>query len=184
MTSPAARPAETLESLPTGLLHRPLDYIQADHHRHRVLCRLAERLAAVREPAPELARHVAHFLLHDMALHLVDEEQDLFPLLRRRAEPADDIDEILGRLSAEHAAEELQSQGLAAALQQSAGLPDAPTAAGLVAYAQAERAHLALENAVVMPLARLRLREADLRALSLRMAARRGIALQQTVDRR
>lgn len=178
------RPLETLDPLPPGLLRQPIAYIEADHHRHRVLCRLAEQLAgALAEggpPMPDVARSIADFLAQDMALHLVDEEQDLFPLLRRRAEPGDEIEAILGRLSTEHAAEELQSRGLVEALRRLAG-DDGPAdpaiAAGLVAYARAERAHLALENAVVMPLARARLKPSDLRALALRMAARRGIDL-------
>lgn len=180
MTAERTRPAETLEPLPAILLHRPLDYIQADHHRHRVLCRLAEQLAARTEPAPELARTVARFLAQDMALHLVDEEQDLFPLLRRRAEAGDEIEAILGRLSAEHAAEELQGQDLARQLEALAAAKramDPATAKSLMAYAKAERAHLALENAVVMPLAKARLKPSDHRALALRMAARRGIEL-------
>ena len=41
------------------------------------------------------------------------------------------------------------------------------------------RHHLTLENAIVLPLARIRLTADDLRNLAQRMSARRGIKLQE-----
>ncbi|MFN3467316.1 MAG: PCRF domain-containing protein, partial [Candidatus Brocadiales bacterium] len=41
-----------------------------------------------------------------------------------------------------------------------------------------ELQHLALENAVVLPIARLRLTAKDLQAMSRRLAARRGLVLE------
>ncbi len=172
------RPRETLDALPVSLLRRPLDYLMADHHRQRVLCRLADELAAAGGPEVELALTLGNFIARDMAIHVIDEEQDLFPLLRRRAVPEDAIDAILGRLAAEHASAGVLVARLGRALGEAAlsGRPlDRSTRRDLVELARGEREHLALENAIVMPLARLRLTESDLRALSLRMAARRGL---------
>ncbi len=47
----------------------------------------------------------------------------------------------------------------------------------LLQLARQEKGHMALENAVVMPLARRRLNKDDLEALSLRLAARRGVTM-------
>ena len=54
-------------------------------------------------------------------------------------------------------------------------MPGARTS--LQAFASQELRHLALENAVVLPLARLRLTPADLKRLSRRLAERRHVAL-------
>ncbi len=177
---PEGRPRETLDPLPAALLRRPLDYLMADHHRQRVLCRLADELAAMARPDAELMETVGAFVSRDMAIHVIDEEQDLFPLLRRRAVPEDAIDAILGRLAAEHASGGILAARLGQALGEAAltgRLLDRSTRLDLKELARSEREHLALENAIVMPLARLRLTAGDLRALSLRMAARRGLLI-------
>ncbi len=174
------RRSDNLDPLPHGLLRQPLDYLTADHHRHRVLCRLADALAATPGADPDRARAVGTFIGRDMAIHVIDEEQDLFPLLRRRATPEDAIDAVLGRLAAEHRSGGVLAARLAQALDEAAltGRPiDRATRLDLAEFARSEREHLALENAVVMPLARLRLTAGDLRALSLRMAARRGLLI-------
>ncbi len=174
------RQCPSLDPLPPGLLRQPLDYLTADHHRHRVLCRLAEALAVTPGADPDLARRVGTFISRDMATHVIDEEQDLFPLLRRRATPDDAIDAVLGRLAAEHGSGSVLAARLGRALDEAAltGRPtDRATRLDLTEFARSEREHLALENAVVMPLARLRLTTGDLRALSLRMAARRGLLI-------
>jgi hemerythrin-like domain-containing protein len=177
---PVDRPRESLDPLPAGLLRQPLDYLMADHHRQRVLCRLADTLAATSGSDPDLARTVGAFISRDMAIHVIDEEQDLFPLLRRRASLEDAIDAVLGRLAAEHSSGSALAARIGQALDEAAltGRPlDRSTRLDLAEFARSEREHLALENAVVMPLARLRLTAGDLRALSLRMAARRGLLI-------
>ena len=85
-----------IEPLPAGLVHEPLNWLFAEHYRHRQLCRLIERVGT----ATILALH--------------------------------------------------------------------------------ERRHIALENAVILPIARLRLTPQDLHALSTRMAARRGVFLDRS----
>jgi hypothetical protein len=47
----------------------------------------------------------------------------------------------------------------------------------LLKLAKQEKSHMALENAVVMPLARRRLTADDFEALSMRLAARRGVMM-------
>lgn len=191
MSQPRHR-EQHLEPLPTALLRKPLDYILADHLRQRVLCVLCERIAERRDAAAEagtgntadIVREVLDFIEHDMVVHVIDEEQDLFPLIRRRAKPDDDIEEALGQLSGEHADDgELGARiaaGLKALRDGDTKRPPAELAADLRAFAASQRQHLALENATVMPLARVRLTARDLEELAARMAARRGILFDET----
>jgi hemerythrin-like domain-containing protein len=181
MSTLAAVPEAYLAALPAHLLASPLDFILADHLRQRVLCSLLDRLATRPRFEPDIAREVLAHIETDMAIHVIDEEQDLFPLLRRRAVPGDQLEPVLGQLSTEHAEDGAHAglivAGLKAALQSRQDALDAPLRAGLSRFAASQRRHLALENAVVMPLARQRLSPADLAALGGRMAARRGILL-------
>ncbi len=168
-----------LEPLPRELLRKPLDYILADHLRQRVLCVLCERLADADEVNVDLAGEVLEYLKTDMVVHVIDEEQDLFPLIRRRAEPGDEIEVALGQLSGEHADDEQLASLIMNGLEHSLAAPGRPLADdvkdALRSFARNQRHHLALENATVMPLAKIRLTERDLKDLSARMAARRGI---------
>lgn len=164
-----------------ALLDRPLDYLLSDHHRQRVLCALCDELARSDAFDGDRAGEVVAHVSLDFALHVIDEEQDLFPLLRRRATVADGIEPILGQLSGEHARDESLAEtivdGLRAAAASSTGPPSPELRAALRAFARTQRQHLALENATVMPLARQRLTALDLAGLAARMAARRGIEL-------
>ncbi|MEZ5861089.1 MAG: hypothetical protein R3D28_19285 [Geminicoccaceae bacterium] len=87
---------------------------------------------------------------------------------------------MLGRLAAEHSSGSALAARIGQALDEAAltGRPAGPLDPTRSRRVRAQRReHLALENAVVMPLARLRLTAGDLRALSLRMAARRGLLI-------
>lgn len=167
--------------LPVSLLRSPLDYLLAEHHRHRVLCRLCDDMAGGVAFDATIAREVAASLETDLALHILDEEEDLFPLLRRRANPEDGIESILALLSRDHVRDGASASAIVARLRRLAGRrrpqPSAPLRRRLAAFARDQRKHLALENAIVMPLARVRLSRRDLDQLYRSMAARRGIAV-------
>lgn len=178
---PSAPPAD-IEEIPRELLHEPLDWFFAEHYRHRQLCRMIEEVAARPTFNAGPISQIIDFIRYDLALHIIDEEEDLFPLLRRRALPEDEIENVLGRLSAEHRIDATQSQVVrerleAALIAQRAPALDPEVKSVLVNFARHELRHLALENAVVLPIARLRLTVADLTALSRRLAARRGLVL-------
>jgi len=160
------------------LLGNPLDFIHEDHLRERQICAMVDRIAT--GPAPERAdlEHVREYLARELPLHLADEEEDLFPLLRRACHPEDEIGRALGRLLCDHdhAAEDTPSViADLDALLSSAGAPDAEMRARFRRFAAQARRHLILENAIVLPFARLRLTERDLETLCLRMAQRRGL---------
>ena len=172
------------EPLPQELLSKPLDYILADHLRQRSLCLLCEQIAEADHFDAERAREAVNYIKSDMVMHVIDEEQDLFPLIRQRAETEDEIDLALGQLSTEHADDERLGTTIVEGLEQTldedaTSLPE-KLAAALRQFAHNQRRHLALENATIMPLAKLRLTERDLKGLAARMAARRGIDLGTT----
>ncbi|WP_339930204.1 hemerythrin domain-containing protein [uncultured Brevundimonas sp.] len=176
-----------IEALPQGLVHEPLNWLFAEHYRHRQLCRLIERVGTATVLLREEAEEILTFLRQDMALHIIDEEEDLFPLLRRRCLPEDELGPLLGSLSAEHRDDMEQTRVLTALLERalSEGQPpghDLETRRLFTEFALHERRHIALENAIILPIARLRLTPRDLRALSTRMAARRGVVLDRTED--
>lgn len=172
-----------IEDIPQDLMHEPLNWLFAEHFRHRQLCRAIDRLASGGAFDGARIRRVLDFLRHDLPLHVIDEEEDLFPLLRRRSQPGDELEKVLGVLSAEHKADVDKAAAVCGHLEEALERRRAPghdlkARKALTEFAVQERRHVALENAVVLPIARLRLGEADLRTLSLRLAARRGILLE------
>lgn len=175
------RQADGLGSADLGLLKRPLEFLLADHHRQRGLCHLLDGLADATLPEPDAVDLAIDYIELDLALHVIDEEEDLFPLLRRRAGPEDDIGRVLGLLSQEHAEDDrlarLIVQGLRQARAVGRGDLGGECRSALRAFARRQRRHLAVENAVVMPLAEARLTRQDREGLARRMAARRGILL-------
>jgi hemerythrin-like domain-containing protein len=171
----------SLEPLPGVLLDDPLQYLIAEHVRQRAVCAVLRNCVSQRSVARTVAGRVAEILAVDVPLHHDDEECDLFQALTRRARPEDDLAEVIARLIADHA----QSKPLRSAIVRAltTGVAhDAPNfsiapqdAAPMAAYAEREHRHLAIENGIVLAIARKRLNTADLRAISRTMKARRGL---------
>lgn len=172
-----------LEDMPTDLFATPLDWFFAEHYRHRQLCQLVDEVAAATVFDGERISRIVDFLRHDLPLHIIDEEEDLFPLLRRRCLPEDDLEPVLGMLSAEHRSDEDTARTVRTHLEASLDRQVAPgldpaKKRAMTDFAAQERRHLGLENAVVLPIARLRLSAEDLAGLGRRLAARRGVLLE------
>lgn len=173
---------EELGPIPENLFREPIDYLYADHFRRRVVCRFLDEIAL--DPSgPDIARlsSVAlDYIEQDLPLHVADEEQDLFALLRERCVPEDRLDAMLSVLSEEHARDWELSLLLTAGLRSlAAGKPlrqsdEFPHVAAT--FAEGQRRHLAWEEAVMFPLARTRLLQADLETMGRNMAARRNVA--------
>lgn len=159
---------------------RPLEFIMADHSRQSGLCDRLDRLANDLESAPvqSEATALARHLRHDLALHTLDEERELFPLLRQRCLPQDGVEVILNRLEAEHELDKDLVEFLAADLEVLASGHRLANPVRFLtnasAFAETQRRHLAWENSTVIPLARIRLTSEDLTALGRAMAARRA----------
>jgi hemerythrin-like domain-containing protein len=176
--SAALKHQPQIEPASAALLSDPLDFFFAEHFRQRKLCNLIEELALADTLAWGLTAEVLDFLRHDMVLHVQDEEEDLFPLMRLRCPPEDEIERVLSALTAEHAGDrhlaDLVTDGLQRSLAE--GRPAAAQPGlreAMVDFARNERRHLALENSVVLPLARRRLSQEDLVRLSAGLLKRR-----------
>ena len=161
----------------------PIDFILAEHYRQRLLCEGLAKLTEKMELAPvaALAARLQAFLARDLRLHLEDEERDLFPLLWQRAQPEDNIKDILDLLSEEHGLDQDLVDFLLEDLAVLAGGGQLANPIRFLVnvreFAETQRRHLAWENALLLPVARRRLTEVDLAGLGRSMAARRGIDL-------
>jgi hemerythrin-like domain-containing protein len=175
----AAEPKKRrIEPASSALLSDPLDFFFAEHFRQRELCNLIEDMAWAESLDRQAVEEVLGFLRHDMVLHVQDEEQDLFPLMRLRCPPEDGIERVLSALTAEHAGDhhlaDVVIEGLEGALAAARPASARPgLREAMIDLARNERRHLALENSVVLPLARLRLQPEDLTQLSEHLQRRR-----------
>lgn len=172
------------DSAPAGTprhesFHLPIEFLFDEHDRQRVICATLERLTAdcTFDDAPDNAQFVLSYLEHDLPLHIADEEQDLFPILKRSCGPDDELDYVLALLSEEHEVDEGYYLNLLEPLSVIAsGLELAETqsfAHDARAFAVFQRRHLGWENVTVLPLARKRMSPADQAELGRCMAARR-----------
>lgn len=154
----------------------PIEALREEHFRQRQFCKDMEVLADTAVPRPALALALLVTLCRDRPLHHLDEDEGLFPRLRARALPEDEIAALIDRLSAEHAGDTLADPGLLAALACMAdgALPAPEDRTALRALAQSKRRHILLENAVILPIAAMRLTASDRAALLAEMRARRA----------
>lgn len=172
-----------MPDLPAGLPDDPIGWFLAEHQRHRQFCELMRQAATAPVFDEELTTWLLDFVVHELAQHIWDEERDLFPMLRAGALPEDDVDQVLDRLSTEHAKDLGHAQSVQGHLETCLRLRtpigrSATRRRALEGFASQELRHLALENAVVLPLARLRLTPDDLTALGRKLAARRGLSIE------
>lgn len=162
------------------LLCQPLGYLFADHFRQRILCQVFDEIADTGVVDFSLGEVAVHFLRNDFGLHILDEEKDLFPLLRQRARPEDKIDALLVQLSEEHTADGIDAGDivklLSLQLEDTGGSAISDQLRDLLKrFAANERQHIILENAIILPLAEGLLEPLDLRRIGESMAARRNI---------
>jgi hemerythrin-like domain-containing protein len=178
--APAMRHPGPLPAPPAFvLLDQPLDYLLAEHLRHRVYGAMLGYLAQTRQASRTDADRIITFLTADLDLHHADEDEDLFPALRRRALPEDDLGAVLARLGEDHSRLSAMAEDIVAALSRHPASEtvriDQATSETMQAYAASEARHLAIENAVVLTIAGVRLSKNDLKSMSRSMKARRGV---------
>ncbi|MEZ5817111.1 MAG: hemerythrin domain-containing protein [Hyphomicrobiaceae bacterium] len=168
-----------LEPPPDTLLDSPLDYILADHFRQRCLCARLRGMAEDGTSTSDVAKPIVSYLKKDLPRHHEDEDRDIYPVLLRRARSEDEIEGILERLALDHRQTEDQAGAIIEALT-------APHDADLIvldpnttnlmrAFAATEHRHLAIENGIVLVIARRRLRPQDISKISSTMKSRRGL---------
>ncbi len=154
-----------------------LEMLLQEHSKYRDMCADLERLAAAEVFDAAVVAKLAEIIRSDFTMHVFDEEQGLFPLLRQRCLPEDDIELLFQRLRREHAE---RSDTLAQArialltsFTEARPLSQIPGAAEtLRACADGLRRLMVLEDDVMIPLARKRLSSADLATLAARLAGR------------
>ena len=163
---------------------RPLDFLRSEHDRQLLIFnRMVEYADKMQlAPAIEDAEVLLAFLTGDLRLHYEDEEDDLFPVLRRRCPPEDSAYAILAELDRQHSLDRFLAMHLVIDLKVIVrwrkGKGDEATRVffDLHTFVKAQRRRLVWENEVVLPLAREWLSLEDLEQIGNSMAARRGIA--------
>lgn len=169
----------SVPSLPAELLDRPLDYLAADHERHRAVCAFLRRVLREGEIQGASASAVAAFLNKEFPLHLADEHEALYPALVRRSR--DDVEFVaaLQRIATAHDAAGAGLAELVSALKAVSTLPAARLSSHLARvledYVREEEKRLAFENGVILRIADVRLRRSDIESIRRDMQTRRGM---------
>jgi len=158
-----------------ALLAAPIDYLHAVHLREREICAVLDRIADLGHAEESEATSVISFLSDELPAHLEDEETDLFPLLCERCTEEDEIGRLLGKLRRDHRHADFDTPRITAILRNATSGIRPAACRTLRRYADHARRHLILENAILLPFARLRLTKRDLMVLRTAMSRRRGI---------
>jgi len=171
-----------LDRIPDNLLREPLEFLVADHVRQRKLCSALEviTLGGEEDRAEEITDAIFAYLSEDFPLHISDEEADLFPSLRTSSHHDDDVDDLIDALTRDHAMELSLAQRVMVILQREMPRFEEPANTRNFAHLSATftecvRRHLAIEDRMLLPLARKRLSVADFDRMGRAMAARRNI---------
>lgn len=160
----------------------PIGFLYGEHARIGRCCaelaQLAEDPAA--PGASESAASVLDFLENELPVHVADEEEDLFPLLRDRLSPGDEVVSVIEILRDEHRDDIECGRSLIEPLRRIAAgrrLVDRAMFTRLVhAFTSLQLGHHKLENDVVLRVAGKRLSADDIAQLGRSMAARRGVS--------
>lgn len=149
-----------------------LDWLSSEHEQQEELCLILEEIAdALPGPVDRLrAKYSRNALRTDIPRYIAIQERYLFPLMRRRAKTKDNIDALIQRITIANSADEGLCYDTADQLEAAiaTGRPKKPD---MLAYMlrglfEGRRRHIEWEHAVMIPLARKRLKTDDLRPLS------------------
>ncbi len=170
----AEDPRAAIDAPSVELLSAPLDFLLAEHLRQRQFAKLLTLIADGVINRRAIAG-TASFMENDLAQHILDEEVSFFPLLKPLCVADDNIDALLDLLAAEHREDEETSETVLSVLRAMAAgeEPGELDRAALRDFAEHLRHHLALENGVLLPLARARMTPGALRLLAELFATRR-----------
>ena len=160
----------------------PIDAMYREHKRISEFCGwlvvLANGLDA--DDSAQTAALLLDYLETGLPIHLADEEEDLFPLLERRAPSNKRLALVLELLVLEHRDDIESGRGLLEPLRAIAVGKQPADATLLAHYMRTFRMllqrHQAMENDFVLPAAKQYLSADDKAELGRRMAARRGLS--------
>ncbi len=168
-----------IEQIPDTLLDEPLEYMFADHFRQRVALTMLQHFAEEASASRADADSIAAFLTHDLVLHYADEEEDLFPLVRLRALPEDELGALLAHLGEDHHPTKAMVEDITSALIQHPAEKTVHLNTSICSliqgYVVSENQHLTVENGVLLAIARIRLTPIDRMTISHGMKIRRGV---------
>lgn len=160
----------------TGPFNNPLDFIAEDHMREREVCALIDKLVTASSTKSAERKMIVEFLTEQLPLHLADEEIDLFPMMLERCDPEEEIKELIEKLEADHGHALADAPAIAALIEvnktSDTGFSE-KACARMIDFAGHARRHLILENAIILPIARVRLTEDDLETMRNHMRERR-----------
>lgn len=169
----------SLPPIADSLLDTPLAYILAVHDRHRAICAYLVHLARAKRVENADADMLIDYFDRELPLHHADEIQAFCPALRRRSLADKEFITSIDRLEAHHAASSAMAKEITDGFRKI--VKDTPArfsghfAEKLQQYAENEHRSLAYENAVILAIAEVRLKKADVLAISQDMKNRRGI---------
>lgn len=176
--APRSRAVEPLsiEPAPVHLLDSPVEFIFAEHQRQRIVSALIS-MAAEGECDAATVGKIERFLREDYQLHIADEELSLFPTLKVRCLPEDGIASAIANIMDEHRREEAEAEHVIEDLRaiRAGRAVDAAMRARLHRFAEQMKQHLAFENGILLPIARVRLSPLDQAELAASMRRRRGL---------
>ena len=163
-----------IEMMPEGLEDSPLDFLFADHHRQRQAVQILLNIASG-ERNERGIQGLMEFLERDFALHIQDEEHDFVPLLCQQCPPEDGITSLAERLSQEHKDDKSSVRRVIKILQNllHGGQLTAAEGTAIHAFATHLKTHLAIENGVLLPIARVRMSPDSLSLLARAIRERR-----------
>ncbi len=159
-------------------LDNPLDFIAEDHMREREVCAVIDRIVASASMECAEIDQVLTFLEAQLPQHLADEEIDLFPMMQKRCKREDEIDKVIDKLQSDHGHAIADAPVIVAiirGLDNPNSRPSHSDCVQMTDFAHHARRHLILENAVILPIARARLTEADLDTMKRHMLERRSL---------
>lgn len=149
-----------IDEVPLEYLSDPLDYIFADNFRCRVLCNVLDVIDSRSTVGAAALETCRSFLLADFLTHIADEKQALFPLLLERTTAEDGVQDVIRRQRTSFATVNRLADELSRLGADQWAIRDATRL--IHSFVAAEREHITIENVVVLPVARRRLRAADL----------------------
>ncbi|CAL4869611.1 hypothetical protein MMA231_03903 (plasmid) [Asticcacaulis sp. MM231] len=157
----------------------PLSWFSLQCETKRTIADCLDRMAKALDYLPEDTARVVAWLRTDLSLSIDDESHDLFPMLRLRAHKNDDYDGVLLKLANGHSVQQHLSRHILPRLEALAqiGHPatmDRDLTTSMNDLAVRLRLHASALSAIVMPIARLRLKPSDLTMLTRSMTLRRS----------
>jgi hemerythrin-like domain-containing protein len=150
-----------------------VDIIVSDHDNQLRLLLILERIIKIGDPVEmtRFAPELLEFFSDDLAQHMELEEDGLFPLLKQRCLPTDDLAMIINQLSYEHGLDRDLVEFLVTDLKKIAhghhGAIPARFAINAQAFIETQRRHINWENQIVIPLAKKRLSSDDIKSLAI-----------------